>query len=735
MSNQQATFEDTSLTPEDAERIASGTHPDPFAVLGPHDTDAGRVVRIFDPGAQTLSVTGPGGKAQFLTPVPGARGLFSGPLRDEPYRVHGEGYGRSWDFEDPYRFGPVIGEMDEYLLGEGTHQRLWQVLGAHVLTHEGVDGTSFAVWAPNASRVSVVGDFNAWNGRRHPMRRRGATGVWEIFIPGVGEGAPYKYEILGAQGELLPLKADPVGFGAQHAPETASVVRDIRDYGWRDGDWMKQRKARQQVDAPVSIYEVHLASWKRVAKEGNRPLSYKEMAKELVAYVKDMGFTHMELLPVSEHPFDGSWGYQPVGMYAPTIRFGPPQEFRDLIDAAHTEGLGVIMDWVPGHFPTDAHGLGRFDGTALYEHADPREGFHQDWNTLIYNFGRTEVANFLVSNALYWLEEHHVDGLRVDAVASMLYRDYSRKEGEWVPNIHGGRENLEAIALFRRMNQTVYGEVDGILTAAEESTAFPSVSRPVDMGGLGFGFKWNMGWMNDTLSYMEKDPVYRQHHHHQMTFGIHYAYSENFILPISHDEVVHGKGSMLNKMPGSSAEKFANLRAYYGFMWGHPGKKLLFMGQELAQGAEWNHNAQLDWHLLEQAPHKGMQNLVRDLNTLYRAEPALHARDCEPEGFEWIEANAADTSVFAWLRRAGPKDPMIVVISNMTPVERPAWVCGLPTSGRWEEVLNTDSERYGGTNIGNMGGVTADGGPAHGQPASAGVTLPPLSTVILRQKI
>ncbi|MGY6634652.1 MAG: 1,4-alpha-glucan branching protein GlgB [Alkalilacustris sp.] len=715
------------LAPADAAAVTEGRLDDPFAVLGPHHRGvSGRLV-VFDPHAETMSAD-----AINLGSVPGHAGLFAGEIAPHtPYRLQATGGGRTWTFDDPFRFGPVLGEIDEYLLGEGTHRRLWQVLGAHPMVHEGVEGTHFAVWAPNARRVSVVGDFNAWDGRRAPMRRRGSTGVWEIFLPGVGEGAAYKYEILGADGAVQPLKADPVGFGSQHPPATASIVRDISGYGWKDSAWMDGRAGRNARSAPISIYEVHLGSWRRRAGEGNRPLSYVELAEELVAYVADMGFTHLELMPVSEHPFDGSWGYQPVGLFAPTIRHGPPHEFRDLVDAAHRAGLGVILDWVPGHFPVDAHGLGRFDGTALYEHADPREGYHPDWNTLIYNFGRREVANFLTSNALYWLEEFHVDGLRVDAVASMLYRDYSRKEGEWVPNIHGGRENLEAIALLRGVNTTTYGEVPGILTAAEESTSFPGVSQPVHAGGLGFGYKWNMGWMNDTLRYMQTDPVHRRWHHDKMTFGLVYAFSENFILPISHDEVVHGKGSMLGKMPGSEAEKFAQLRAYYGFMWGHPGKKLLFMGQEFAQPAEWNHGTQLDWDAAARPAHVGVARLVRDLNTLYRAEPALHVRDAEAEGFSWLEVDSSAESVLAWARFGGPEDPPVAVAVNFTPVERPAWHLGLPRAGRWREALNTDAGLYGGGNRGNMGGVTAQAVPHGGQPASATVTLPPLSAVFL----
>jgi len=713
--------------------IMRGTADDLFAHLGPRAEPDGRRLTAFAPGAAKLTAD-IGGRSIPLKPVEGAPEIFVGELpREGRYSLtKTAANGQTQTYRDPYSFGPVLGEMDEYLIGEGTHARLWEKLGAHVMEHEGVKGIHFAVWAPNARRVSVVGNFNDWDGRRDVMRKRGASGVWEIFLPDLGEGTIYKYEIVAADGTVLPLKADPVGFGAQHPPENASVVRDIAGYGWHDSAWMETRAAQNNVSAPISIYEVHLGSWRRDASQNNRPISYKEAAEELVGYAADMGFTHIELLPIAEHPFDGSWGYQPTGLFAPTVRHGPPHEFRDLIDAAHRKGLGVLLDWVPAHFPSDAHGLGRFDGTALYEHGDPREGFHKDWNTLIYNFGRTEVANFLVANARYWLEEYHVDGLRVDAVASMLYRDYSRAAGEWVPNKDGGRENYEAIALLQRMNTEVYGDDASVMTVAEESTAFPGVSRPVSSGGLGFGFKWNMGWMHDTLDYIQKDPVYRRHDHHKITFGLTYAFSENFILPISHDEVVHGKGSMLGKMPGDRWQKFANLRAYYGLMWGHPGKKLLFMGQEFGQKAEWNHNAELDWAALDDPRHAGIQRLVRDLNRLYRDTPALHRRDTDPDGFEWILGDAADQSVYAWVRRGAAGDPPVAVICNFTPVPHEAMALGLPEPGNWQEVLNTDAEHYGGTGMGNMGRVEATGQPMHGQPASAKVTLPPLSVVMLR---
>ena len=709
------------LTDDDLAALSGGRSDRPFDLLGPHD---GWLV-AYQPDVAALSAVTEGGDVP-LERVSGD--LFAGRVSG-PYRLKARsGGGVEWTFDDPYRFGPVLGEVDLHLLGEGTHRRLWQALGAHVMTHQGVAGTHFAVWAPNARRVSVAGSFNAWDGRRHPMRRIGGSGVWEIFLPGVAEGALYKYEILGADGGLL-MKADPVGFGSQHPPEKASVVRDISGYGWKDADWMAARADAQDRRAPISIYEVHLGSWRRRLDQGGRPLSYKELARDLVGYAVDMGFTHLELLPVSEFPFDGSWGYQPVGMYAPTIRFGPPHEFRDLVEAAHAAGLGILLDWVPGHFPTDAHGLARFDGTALYEHADPREGFHQDWNTLIYNYGRIEVQNYLIANALYWFDEYHIDGLRVDAVASMLYRDYSRQEGQWIPNRHGGRENLEAIDFLKNMNVAAYAESPGIMTVAEESTSFPQVSAPVDAGGLGFGFKWNMGWMNDTLRYMSRDPVHRKYHHDLMTFGLMYAFSENFILPISHDEVVHGKGSMLRKMPGDDWQQFANLRAFYGFMWGHPGKKLLFMGCEWGQPEEWNHNGELNWPASDMPLHKGVQALVRDLNRLYRATPALYRKDAEAEGFQWIATDPAQ-STFAWIRRGDGGDPPVVVACNFTPVPRPHFRTGVPQAGHWREAINTDAALYGGSGMGNLGGVRAAGGPQDGQPASMEITLPPLSVVI-----
>jgi 1,4-alpha-glucan branching enzyme len=716
------------LSEHDIEAIAQGRHGHPFSVLGPRKHKNRRWIVTFQPDAVEV-LARVGSKDTALDRVSGD--IFAAAVPGKAYKlVMRYADGAEIVTEDPYAFGPVLTDFDQYLMGEGTHRQLWRALGAHVTTHEKVQGTHFAVWAPNAKRVSLVGDFNMWDGRRHPMRSVGVSGVWEIFMPGLGEGALYKYEVLGADGSLV-LKADPVGFGSQHPPDKASIVRDISGYGWDDDDWMKARKDRNSRTAPISIYEVHLGSWRRRYDDGGRPLSYKELARDLIPYVRDLGFTHIELLPISEFPFDGSWGYQPVGLFAPTIRFGPPHEFRDFVDAAHQAGLGVLLDWVPGHFPTDEHGLVRFDGTALYEHADPREGFHQDWNTLIYNYGRTEVKNYLVSNALYWMEEYHLDGLRVDAVASMLYRDYSRAEGEWVPNRDGGRENYEAIDFLKEMNTAVYAAHPDGMTVAEESTSFPGVSQPVDTGGLGFGYKWNMGWMNDTLHYMQREPVHRSYHQNNMTFGIHYAFSENFILPISHDEVVHGKGSMLNKMPGPEDQKFANLRAYYGFMWTHPGKKLLFMGCEFAQPEEWAHGGELNWQAADQPAHAGVRELVRDLNRLYRETPALHVKDCDPSGFKWLNGDPLQ-STLGYARFGAEGDAPVVVMCNFTPVLREEFRVGVPEAGHWEEVLNTDSALYGGGNRGNLGGVASSAVPCDGEQQSVQLALPPLSVVVLR---
>ncbi|MGY6548272.1 MAG: 1,4-alpha-glucan branching protein GlgB [Roseinatronobacter sp.] len=718
------------LTVQDLLRLQQGRHDAPFDVLGLHKVQGKAWLVAMAPAARTLEALFPH-RTVLLHRLTGDIFAAEVPVKTHPYKLRAAyAGGADWLHDDPYRFGPVLGALDLHLLGEGTHRRLWDALGAHPLTHDGVAGVHFAIWAPNAQRVSVLGDFNHWNGAQYPMRRVGQTGIWELFLPGLAEGAIYKFELVTAAGHVVQ-KADPVGFGAQHPPETASVVRDLSGYGWHDCGWMTRRAAANRFDAPISIYEVHLGSWKRRWDEGARPLSYRELATELVDYAVDMGFTHLELLPVSEFPFDGSWGYQPVGLYAPTIRFGPPHEFRDLVDAAHRAGLGVILDWVPGHFPADAHGLAQFDGTHLYEHADPREGFHQDWNTLIYNYGRIEVRNFLTANALYWLKEYHVDGLRVDAVASMLYRDYSRKTGEWIPNHLGGRENLEAIGFLREMNTLAYAEVEGIMTIAEESTAFPGVSSPVDSGGLGFGFKWNMGWMNDTLRYMEKDPIHRSHDHHLMTFPIDWAFTENFILPISHDEVVHGKGAMIDKMPGSEWEKFANLRAYYGYMWGFPGKKLLFMGCEIAQRGEWNHDRSVDWDALDGENHRGVQALVRDLNRVYRDTPALHRHDCAAAGFQWI-ANDPAISKLAFVRFGRNGDAPVVVVCNFTPIERRDLCLGVPVPGHWAEVLNTDASLYGGGNRGNLGGCDSVAEPCDGMAQHIRVTLPPLSCVMFR---
>ncbi|WP_426955843.1 1,4-alpha-glucan branching protein GlgB [Muricoccus radiodurans] len=707
-----------------SEAILEGRHGDPFAVLGAHDG----ILRTFQPGARGVEAVPRDGAPVVLEKVHG-NGLFEGTAPSGPYTLRITWDSAVQETEDPYSFGPVLGELDLHLFAEGRHREMGRVFGAHAMTVDGVAGVRFAVWAPNARRVSVVGDFNAWDGRRHPMRLRQEAGVWELFIPRLTPGTRYKYEIVDANGATLPLKADPVAGASRVAPDTSSVVPDPEPHRWADEAWMARRAAAQAPDAPISIYEVHPGSWWRDADW--RAPDWDGLADRLIPYVTGMGFTHIELLPIMEHPFGGSWGYQPLGLFAPTARFGTPSGFSRFVDRCHEAGVGVILDWVPAHFPNDAHGLGRFDGTALYEHADPREGFHKDWNTLIYNFGRHEVRGFLIASALHWLEHYHVDGLRVDAVASMLYRDYSRNAGEWVPNRYGGRENLEAVAFLRELNDIVRDRCPGAIMVAEESTAWPGVSAPTSEGGLGFHYKWNMGWMHDTLHTMQEDPVNRRWHHHGLTFGLVYAFSERFMLPLSHDEVVHGKGSLLGKMPGDDWQKRANLRAYFGFMWTHPGKKLLFMGGEIAQPTEWNHDAQIPWNLLDDSGHRGVQALMRDLNRAYRNLPALHARDADPAGFAWVVMDDAAQSVLAYLRLGRDGDAPVLVVCNLTPVPRHGYRLGVPQAGRWREILNTDADVYGGSGVGNSGGVEAASDPSHGQPASLTLTLPPLATLIL----
>lgn len=631
--------------------------------------------------------------------------------------------------EGGWRF---FSDFDVYLWKQGSFYRSWEKMGAHPCRLNGADGVHFAVWAPNAEKVSVVGEFNGWDEAAHPLEPFGDTGIWKGFVPEIGVGTLYKYAIRSRFNDYYVLKSDPYAFYAEKRPGTASIVWDLSAYAWQDKAWMQSRKDRNSRSAPMAIYEVHLGSWMRVAEEGNRWLTYRELAPRLAAYVQEMGFTHVELLPVTEHPLDASWGYQTTGYFAATSRFGTPQDFMDFVDTLHQHGIGVIVDWVPAHFPTDEHGLGYFDGTHLYEHADPRQGFHTDWKSFIYNYGRNEVLNFLISSALFWLEVYHVDGLRVDAVASMLYLDYSRRDGEWIPNKYGGNENLEAIAFLRRFNEMVYREHPDAQTIAEESTAWPMVSRPTYLGGLGFGFKWNMGWMHDTLLYMSKDPVHRKYHHNLLTFSLLYAFSENFILPFSHDEVVHGKASMLAKMPGDLWQKFANLRLLFGYMYGHPGKKLLFMGSEFGQWSEWNHEASLDWPLLEHDTHRGVQQWVRDLNLLLRSEPALYELDNEPHGFEWIDCNDSDQSTLVFLRRGKRVEDVLVCALNFTPVPRFPYRIGVPFGGFWHEVLNSDASVYGGTGQGNLGGVVAEATPYHGRPYCLTINLPPLAAVFFK---
>jgi 1,4-alpha-glucan branching enzyme len=725
-----------SVTTLELDAVVRREHADPHHVLGAHPGDGGVIVRAYRPGAAGVAVKLEDADRVYPLEEIHPAGVFEGLIdgAELPLRYWLEvdyGPGGTFTIDDPYAYSPTLGELDLHLMGEGRHEEIYDRLGSHVRIHQGTRGTAFAVWAPAARALSVVGDFNSWDGRLHAMRSLGSGGIWELFLPGVEAGACYKYEILTAEGELT-LKADPYAQETEMPPKTASVVFEP-DYEWsgEDAKWLARRREDVLLGEPVSIYEVHLGSWRLNSLEGNRSLTYAELADELAAYVRDMGFTHIELLPVMAHPFSGSWGYQVTGYFAPTPRYGSPDDLRRFIDRMHEHGIGVILDWVPAHFPRDAFALARFDGTALYEHADPRRGAHPDWGTLVFNYSRHEVRNFLISNALFWLREYHVDGIRVDAVASMLYLDYSRGEGEWVPNQFGGREDLDAVAFLKELNEVLYGREPGILSAAEESTSWPGVSRPTYLGGLGFGFKWNMGWMHDTLEYFQQDPIYRRFHHHELTFSLLYAFSENFILPLSHDEVVHGKGSMYSKMTGDRWQKLANLRALYAYMWAHPGKKLLFMGCEFAQEGEWSHERSLDWHLLERPEHAGMQSLVRDLNRIYREEPALYELDSDPAGFWWLEPNDADRNVIAFARASRGGERVLVFVANLSPVPRERYRLGLPRAGRWREAINTDSTFYGGSDTGNLGGIQAEPIPWSGQPVSAELTLPPLAGVWL----
>jgi 1,4-alpha-glucan branching enzyme len=719
-------------TSEDVERLIRGELRDPHSLLGRHRLrDGSWAVRAWRPEAQSVRAMVNGEVAVKLELIHPA-GLFEGISDSDPgiYELETDYESASLTQYDPYAFPPTIGDLDLHLAGEGTHSRLWERLGAHRRAVEGVEGTSFAVWAPNARSVRVVGDFNSWDGRLHPMRSLGSSGIWELFVPSAQDGHLYKFEVVTAQGDLV-LKTDPYAT-ATEMPGSAfggACIIYSSTYRFQDDDWMKERESADAHHGPMTVYEVHLGSWRRTAD--GEWLSYRDLGPLLADYCKEMGFTHVELMPVSEHPFTGSWGYQVSNYFAPTARYGSPDDFKYFVDTLHQAGIGVLVDWVPAHFPNDHWALGRFDGTALYEHVDPRKGEHPDWGTLVFNYGRNEVRNFLIANALYWVEEFHVDGLRVDAVASMLYLDYSREEGEWEPNVHGGRENLEAIEFLEQLNVAIHSEHPGVLMIAEESTAWPGVSRPVHLGGLGFGFKWNMGWMHDTLSYFSKEPIYRRYHHNQLTFSLMYAFSENFVLPLSHDEVVHGKGSMIQKMPGDDWQRFANLRSLYAYMWAHPGKQLLFMGGELAQWREWDHDSSLEWHLFDYTAHRGVQSLVRDLNRAYRDVPALWELDDSPEGFRWIDANDADNNVLSFYRTNAAGDDHLVCIANLSPVPRTGFRVGLPKSGTYTEVINTDAVGYGGTNTGNMGSVEAEETPWHGLDHSALLTLPPLGVVWL----
>lgn len=738
---------DYILAAETVEQLVQGRFfGDAFSVLGMHRScdEEGRsfvFIRTVQPQARSVEVieksTGRSlGEMRRVHPY----GLFQSDLVDRKdffdYLFKITLYdGSFYMAEDVYRFLPVLSDMDLYLFNEGTHNRAYEKMGAHLITHEGVKGVSFAVWAPNAKRVSVVGSFNGWDGRRHLMRPRGVSGVWEIFIPELREWDIYKYELIGANGDLLPLKTDPFGFAFEMRPKTGSLVFDGGQYQWHDADWMKNKREKaNHLGSAISIYEVHLGSWRRNNLEGNRWLTYREMAVELPKYVREMGFTHVEFLPLSEYPFDGSWGYQTTGLYAPTSRYGSPDDFKYLIDQLHAAGIAVIMDWVPAHFPKDAFGLANFDGTALYEHADPRQGEHTDWGTKIYNYGRAEVCSFLLSNALFWIREYHIDGLRVDAVASMLYLDYSRKEGQWVPNKYGGRENIEAINFLRRLNELVFGEKVGATTFAEESTSWPMVSRPTYIGGLGFGYKWNMGWMHDTLHYMAEDPINRKYHHNELTFSFLYTFAENFVLPLSHDEVVHGKGPMIDKMPGDMWQKFANLRMYYSYLFTHPGKKLLFMGNEFADTKEFNYADSLNWDLMHDNRHKGMLNLVQDLNALYQTEPALHELDCESSGFEWIDGGDFQNSCLTFMRHGKNPDDTVIVACNFTPVPRYNYRIGVNESGVYEQIFDSDDLKYAGSGVGNFTPIVTEDPGWNFKPYALQVVLPPLSVVVFKLK-
>ncbi len=729
--NPGSTRSHSAVAPAALARLVAGDHSEPHAVLGAHAAGTGVVVRAFHPDATGAECVLEDGAAVAMEAL-GRGGVFAAylegravPLR---YRVRFrfEG-GAVWEREDPYRFLPTVGELDEHLFAEGTHRRLWECLGAHVRQMDGVDGTAFAVWAPSARRVSVVGDFCRWDGRLYPMRQLGVSGIFELFVPGVAAGALYKYEIKTQEG-MIRVKTDPLAAAIEHPPGTASRVV-ASQHRWGDGDWMAARPGRDPTREPVAVYELHLGSWARVPEEGNRTLTYREIAPRLVSHVKRLGFTHVELLPVMEHPFTGSWGYQVSGYYAPTARYGTPDDFRFFVDYCHQHGIGVILDWVPAHFPRDDFALRRFDGTALYEHADPRLGEHPDWGTLVFNYGRSEVRNFLLANALYWLNEFHADGLRVDAVASMLYLDYSRREGEWVPNVYGGRENLEALGFLRAVSDAVRQDAPGAVTVAEESTAWPGVTRPTVEGGLGFTFKWNMGWMHDTLEYFRKEPVHRRYHQDQLTFAMLYEHSERFVMPLSHDEVVHGKGSLLGKMPGDRWQQFANLRLLYTYMYTRPGKQLLFMGSELAPDAEWNHDVSLDWHLTADPSRAGLLAFFEDLGRLYRETPVLWRADPDPEGFAWIDCADRENSVVSYVRRAA--GAFLVVVLNLTPVPREDYRIGVPLPGRYACRFSSDDPRYGGSEFETPPAVDAEPVGFHGYPQSVRLRLPPLGALVL----